>query len=58
MNRYTGVQLPLIGIMPVIKDHSPFGLGIMPDMPVIEAQRASILVPTITGISGHVSEMP
>ena len=24
-------QHPLIGIMPVIKDHSPFGLGIMPD---------------------------
>jgi hypothetical protein len=31
--------------MPVIKDHSPFGLGIMVDMPVIEAQCASILVP-------------
>jgi hypothetical protein len=29
--------------MPVIEYHSPF--GIMVDMPVIEAQRASILVP-------------
>jgi len=31
--------------MQVIEDHSPFGLGIMPDHAVIEAQRASIRVP-------------
>jgi hypothetical protein len=39
------MERPLFGIMSVIEDHAPFGLDIMVDMPVIEVQRASILVP-------------
>jgi hypothetical protein len=36
---------PLIGIMPVIEDHSAFGLGVMPVMQVIEAQSTRVLKP-------------
>ena len=46
MHIYTCKQRPQFGIMPVIKDQiTTPPAGIMPVMQVIEAQRASILVP-------------
>src|SRR6476659_7523472 len=44
--------------MPVIEDHPPFGLGIMPVMEVIEAQNARSWSLTITSITGMTGRLP